>query len=228
MRRPGRQAAAQARRCGRQLVAFPQPAEELRLLSLQLSCAVFQTRGLALHAEDLLACVLCVPAHGSPPFLDLLAALSGLFQLLPQRARQRLRPFVRRLLLCKLVLHAFALALVAFDAVRRARKTGVRLASERPHLLERPVFTGQLGLRARKRGALPGKPVGTVYLAGADTRTNTGYLMRLTLGGYQDRAIIRTRAALYALDMLRRMALGLDVPESIPFTPQTPNSDLDI
>ena len=45
---------------------------------------------------------------------------------------------------------------------------------------------------------------------------------------YQDRAIIRTRAALYALDMLRRMALGLDVPESIPFTPQTPNSDLDI
>ena len=77
-------------------------------------------------------------------------------------------------------------------------------------------------------GALPGKPVGTVYLAGADTRTNTGYLMRLTLGGYQDRAIIRTRAALYALDMLRRMALGLDVPESIPFTPQTPNSDLDI
>ena len=36
------------------------------------------------------------------------------------------------------------------------------------------------------------------------------------------------RAALYALDMLRRMALGLDVPESIPFTPQTPNSDLDI
>ena len=64
---------------------------------------------------------------------------------------------MRRLLLCKLVLYAFALALVAFDAVRRARKTGVRLASERPHLLERPFFTGQLGLRARQRGALPGK-----------------------------------------------------------------------
>ena len=59
-------------------------------------------------------------------------------------------------------------------------------------------------------GALPGKPVGTVYLAGADTRTDTGYLMRLTLGGYQDRQIIRTRAALYALDLLRRMAL--DIP----------------
>ena len=53
-------------------------------------------------------------------------------------------------------------------------------------------------------------------------------VMRLTLGGYQDRAIIRTRAALYALDMLRRMALGLDVPESVRFTPQTTNSDLDI
>ena len=103
-------------------------------------------------------------------------------------------------------------AAMAFGA---ARKSGAELA------------VGITGL-AGPGGALPGKPVGTVYLAGADTRTNTGYLMRLTLGGYQDRAIIRTRAALYALDMLRRMALGLDVPESIPFTPQTPNSDLDI
>ena len=77
-------------------------------------------------------------------------------------------------------------------------------------------------------GALPGKPVGTVYLAGADTRTDTGYLMRLTLGGYQDRQIIRTRAALYALDMLRRMALGLDVPDSVRFTPETADRDLDI
>ena len=77
-------------------------------------------------------------------------------------------------------------------------------------------------------GALPGKPVGTVYLAGADTRTNQGYLMRLTLGGYQDRAIIRTRATLYALDMLRRMALGLDVPDSVKFTPATPDADLNI
>ena len=77
-------------------------------------------------------------------------------------------------------------------------------------------------------GALPGKPVGTVYLAGADTRTNRGYLMRLTLGGYQDRQIIRTRAALYALDLLRRMALGLEVPESVQFTPETANETLDI
>ena len=53
-------------------------------------------------------------------------------------------------------------------------------------------------------------------------------VMRLTLGGYQDRAIIRTRAALYALDMLRRMALGLDVPESVRFTPETADDELDI
>jgi len=61
-----------------------------------------------------------------------------------------------------------------------------------------------------------------------DTRTDTGYLMRLTLGGYQDRQIIRTRAALYALDMLRRMALGLDVPDSVRFTPEMADRELDI
>ena len=103
-------------------------------------------------------------------------------------------------------------AAMAFGA---ARKSGAELA------------VGITGL-AGPGGALPGKPVGTVYLAGADTRTNTGYLMRLTLGGYQDRAIIRTRAALYALDMLRRMALGLDVPESVRFTPETADDELDI
>ena len=47
-------------------------------------------------------------------------------------------------------------------------------------------------------------------------------------GRYQDRQIIRTRAALYALDMLRRMALGLDVPDSVRFTPETADRDLDI
>ena len=103
-------------------------------------------------------------------------------------------------------------AAMAFGA---ARKSGAELA------------VGITGL-AGPGGALPGKPVGTVYLAGADTRTDTGYLMRLTLGGYQDRQIIRTRAALYALDMLRRMALGLDVPDSVRFTPETADRDLDI
>lgn len=71
-------------------------------------------------------------------------------------------------------------------------------------------------------GALPGKPVGTVYLAGADTRTGQGWLLRLTLGGYHDRGIIRTRAALYALDLLRRMALGLPVPDGVPVREDTP------
>ena len=59
-------------------------------------------------------------------------------------------------------------------------------------------------------GALPDKPVGTVYLAGADARSGKAWLMRLELGGYAERSIIRTRAALYALDLLRRMAL--DIP----------------
>ena len=63
-------------------------------------------------------------------------------------------------------------------------------------------------------GALPGKPVGTVYLAGADRRSHRTWVMRLNLGGYQERAIIRTRAALYALDLLRRMALELPVPDA--------------
>ena len=71
-------------------------------------------------------------------------------------------------------------------------------------------------------GALPGKPVGTVYLAGADTRTGQGWLLRLTLDGYHDRGIIRTRAALYALDLLRRMALGLPVPDGVPVREDTP------
>lgn len=64
-------------------------------------------------------------------------------------------------------------------------------------------------------GALPGKPVGTVYLGGCDARNHKAYLMRLTLGGYRERDIIRTRAALYALDMLRRMALDLPLPEAL-------------
>lgn len=71
-------------------------------------------------------------------------------------------------------------------------------------------------------GALPDKPVGTVYLAGADARTGQGWLLRLTLGGYHDRSIIRTRAALYALDLLRRMALELPVPDGIAVREDTP------
>lgn len=58
-------------------------------------------------------------------------------------------------------------------------------------------------------GALPGKPVGTVYVAGVDARTGQGTVLSLALGGYQERDVIRHRAALYALDLLRRMALEL-------------------
>ena len=36
-------------------------------------------------------------------------------------------------------------------------------------------------------------------------RSSTAWLMRLELGGYAERSIIRTRAALYALDLLRRI-----------------------
>ena len=67
-----------------------------------------------------------------------------------------------------------------------------------------------------------GRPVDTVYLAGADARTGQGWLLRLTLGGYHDRGIIRTRAALCALDLLRRMALELPVPDGIAVREDTP------
>ena len=36
------------------------------------------------------------------------------------------------------------------------------------------------------------------------------------------------RAAMYALDMLRRMALGLPVPDSRAITPDTPATTMDI
>ena len=77
-------------------------------------------------------------------------------------------------------------------------------------------------------GALPGKPVGTVYLAGADVRTGAGWLQRLALGGYHDREVIRTRAAMYALDLLRRMALGLPVPDATPVPRGTPPEQIDL
>jgi nicotinamide-nucleotide amidase len=64
-------------------------------------------------------------------------------------------------------------------------------------------------------GALPGKPVGTVYLAGADARCGKAWLLRLPLAGYQERAVVRARAALWALDVLRRMALGLPIPDAV-------------
>ncbi|MDD4850316.1 MAG: competence/damage-inducible protein A [Gemmiger sp.] len=70
-------------------------------------------------------------------------------------------------------------------------------------------------------GALPGKEVGTVYLAGADARTGQVWLERLALSGYLEREVIRARAALYALDMLRRMALGLPMADRVAVSRDT-------
>ena len=75
-------------------------------------------------------------------------------------------------------------------------------------------------------GALPGKPVGTVYLAGADARSGRVQVMRLDLGGYRDRGVIRQRAALYALDLLRRMALGLPMEGAVTLKPGQPAPEL--
>ena len=122
----------------------------------------------------------------------------------------------------------FGFGFVTYAEAAKQKLLGVDAAViAQYNVVSGPVAAAMAGL-AGPGGALPGKPVGTVYLAGADTRTNRGYLMRLTLGGYQDRQIIRTRAALYALDLLRRMALGLEVPESVQFTPETANNELDI
>jgi len=77
-------------------------------------------------------------------------------------------------------------------------------------------------------GALPGKPVGTVYLAGVDARSQKTYLMRLKLGGYDGRAVIRARTALYALDMLRRLALDMPLPDATAFSPDSGYEAMDL
>lgn len=77
-------------------------------------------------------------------------------------------------------------------------------------------------------GALPGKPVGTVYVAGFDSRTGQTWLYRLALGGYRERPVIRARAALYALDLLRRMALGLPAPDARVFGPGAAPQHMDL
>lgn len=77
-------------------------------------------------------------------------------------------------------------------------------------------------------GALPGKPVGTVYVAGADARSGTAWLYKLALGAYREREVVRARAALWALDVLRRMALGLPQPEALAVTPDMKAEEMDI
>ena len=129
-----------------------------------------------------------------------------------EAAKQQMLGVDPALIGCWNVISGPVAAAMAFGA---ARVSGAELA------------VGITGL-AGPGGALPGKPVGTVYLAGADLRTRTGWLQRLALGGYDDRQVIRTRAALYALDLLRRMALGLPVPDAVPITPETPPEQIDL
>lgn len=138
----------------------------------------------------------------------------------------------------------FGFGFVTYAAAAKQRLLGVDAALiERWNVISGPVAAAMAFGAARASGAelavgitglagpggaLPGKPVGTVYLAGADRRTGTGWLQRLALGGYDDRQIIRTRAALYALDMLRRMALGLPVPDGTPIRADTPPEQIDL
>ena len=65
-----------------------------------------------------------------------------------------------------------------------------------------------------------------MYLAGADNRTGRTHVMRLNLGGYDNRDVIRTRAALYALDLIRRMALGLSPENAVTLKPGQPAPEL--
>ena len=121
----------------------------------------------------------------------------------------------------------FGYGFVTYAEAAKQKLLGVDAAViEKYNVVSGPVAAAMAFGAARESGAE--LAVGITGLAGPGTRTDTGYLMRLTLGGYQDRQIIRTRAALYALDMLRRMALGLDVPDSVRFTPETADRDLDI
>ena len=136
-----------------------------------------------------------------------------------------------------------------FGFVTYAEAAKQRLLGVDPELIERyNVVSGPVAV-AMARGALAvsgadlavgitgvagpsggtaEKPVGTVYLAGADARTGGVWLMRLTLGGYGDRAIIRTRAALYALDLLRRMALGLAPENAVLLQPADGPEQMDL
>lgn len=63
-------------------------------------------------------------------------------------------------------------------------------------------------------GGSPEKPVGLVYIAAA--HGNTVWIKKLQLGG-RSRETVRLRASQQALDMARRLALGLLVPEGRMF-----------
>ena len=62
-------------------------------------------------------------------------------------------------------------------------------------------------------------PLGTVYVGAA--MGNRVWVKHLTLG-YRGREIVRQRSAAQALDMVRRLALGLEIPEAKCFAADTP------
>ena len=62
-------------------------------------------------------------------------------------------------------------------------------------------------------------PLGTVYVGAA--MGNRVWVKHLTLG-YRGREIVRQRSAAQALDMVRRLALGLEIPEARCFAADTP------
>lgn len=68
-------------------------------------------------------------------------------------------------------------------------------------------------------GGTPEKPLGTVYVAAAmGDRVWVKHLML----GYRGREIVRQRSAMQALDLVRRLALGLPVPDARCFSADTP------
>ena len=68
-------------------------------------------------------------------------------------------------------------------------------------------------------GGTEERPLGTVYVGAA--MGGKVWVKHLTLG-YRGREIVRQRSAQQALDMIRRLALGLEIPDAKCFTESTP------
>lgn len=132
----------------------------------------------------------------------------------------------------------FAYGFVAYSQQAKQRMLGLPAALlERYGVYSGPVAAAMAQGASRESGAQlavgvtgiagPGgaqndKDPGTVYVAGFDARSGKTYLYRLALGAYADREVIRVRTALYALDLVRRMALGKDVLHAIVFEADAP------
>lgn len=71
-------------------------------------------------------------------------------------------------------------------------------------------------------GGTPEIPLGTVYVGAA--MGDRIWVRHLTLG-YRGREIVRQRSAMQAMDMVRRLALGLEIPDARCFSADTPAQD---